>query len=51
MCAYWHVKKRVRIEKSNFEGGKIYQIFRNPTWVGFNDYSAQVPAAFVGFND
>ena len=28
--AYWHVKKRVKIEKSNFEGGKKYHFSENP---------------------
>ena len=38
--AYWHVKKRVKIEKSNFEGSKKYYFFRKATWAGFNDCSA-----------
>ena len=38
--AYWHVKKRVKIEKSNVESTKKYQILRKPIWAGFNDCSA-----------
>ena len=28
--AYWHVKKRVKIEKSTFEGSKKYHFSENP---------------------
>jgi hypothetical protein len=30
--AYWHVKKRVKIEKSNFEGSKNTIFSENPHW-------------------
>ena len=35
--AYWHVKKRVRMEKSNIEGSKKYHFCRKPIWAGLND--------------
>ena len=38
--AYWHVKKRVKIEKSYFEGSKKYHFLRKPIWAGFSDCSA-----------
>ena len=37
---YWHVKKRVKIEKSNFEDSKEYYFSRKATWAGFNDCPA-----------